>query len=245
MQTVISNIQENFKDLTFNESEHIYSIKGKPLKGSVSSLIKDFYEPFPEDAAVEMTIAKTGKSREEILQEWKENNEESKERGHRVHSFAERYPFDSSLIGTAQCPQEQAVEKFWRDKPEGIIPVSVELKMYHFKYLFPGTSDLLFYDTKNGYYIIADYKTNKDLFKNYKEKKMLSPFEDMLDSPYSHYTLQLSFYKILLEQLGIHVGRLLIIWLEMDGNYKMYDLKDCSEKLNTYLDANRRSYTKN
>lgn len=236
-------ISANFRHLEFNEEKHTYTLAGKKLGASVSSVIKNFYEPFPEDEAVAITMAKTGKPREQILTEWKEKNDESKERGHRVHSFAERFAFKPNLIPS--CPQEEAVVKFWKEKPEWIIPVSVELKMYHKKHLFPGTADLLFFDTRRGEYIIADYKTNEDLFKNYKEKKMLSPFQEILDSPYGHYTIQLSLYKILLEQLNIPVYRLMVIWLLKDGTYKMYDLNDCSDRINTFLDNDyRRSNTK-
>lgn len=227
------NIESNFSGLTFDEENHRYFVDNKPLKGSVSTMIEDFYEPFPEDEAIQRTMAKTGKGREEILKEWKDINEESTERGHRVHVFAEKYPFNKKL--KPQCPQEAAAKKFWDEMPEWIIPVSVELRMYHKRFMFPGTADLLLFDTKSQGYIIADYKTNKDLHKNFKGKRMLFPFEYLLDSPINHYQVQLSFYQIMLEQLGIHVISRKVIYLDFNGNYKMYECNDLTMQLKDYL----------
>lgn len=233
MQMDAKKIQGSFSELSFEETSHTYYLQDKPLKGSVSSLIKDFYEPFPQEEALAKSTARTGKTREETLQEWKENNDESKERGHRVHLFGENYAVNRSL--KPSCPQEEAMKKFWDELPEWIIPVGMELRMYHKLYMFPGTSDLLLYDTRRQGYIIADYKTNRDLFKNYKQKRMLAPFNNLLDSPFNHYQVQLSFYHILLEQLGIDVIERKIIYLSLEGKYVMYNAIDLTPQLKEYL----------
>lgn len=81
-------------------------------------------------------------------------------------------PLNTSVSGrikqyyTPFNAQEEAVVKFWKELPEHIILVGVEIRMYHFSLLYPGTMNILLFDTKNQTYIIADYKTNKDLFKN-------------------------------------------------------------------------------
>ena len=119
--------------------------------------------------------------------------------------------------------------------PEHILPVTAELRMYHFKHLFAGTADVLLFDTKNQTYIIADYKTNKDLNKNFRNKTMLAPFNNLLDSPLNHYQIQLSYYQILLEQIGVKVSRRIIVWLDLEGNYQMIDTEDLTDKLKEIL----------
>ena len=57
--------------------------------------------------------------------------------------------------------------KFWRDLPTYIIPVFTELQMYHLKKMYAGTADIILFNTKTEKYIIADYKTTKDLFKKF------------------------------------------------------------------------------
>lgn len=234
-----------FIKLDFNEEKHIYFVEGKPLKSSVSKLISKFYKKFPAELKAEqiaegnkMTGAinqYTGMSKEDILRQWKDINLESTTRGTRVHEFGELYPFNKTL--KPRCKQEEAVKKFWDDMPNHLVPVTMELRMYHFKKMFAGTADILLYDRKNDVYIIADYKTNKDLFKNYQGQKMLHNFSFLLDTPFSHYELQLSYYQILLEQIGISVSRRIIVYLDFDGNYKMYDTRDFTKIINQILDS--------
>ena len=129
---------------------------------------------------------------------------------------------------------EEAIVNFWNDLPSTVIPVVMELQMYHKEYMFAGTADILLYNTVTNTFIIGDYKTNKDLFKNYKGKTLLSPFKNLLDNPYNKYQLQLSFYQLLLEQTGFKVSSRKLIWLKPDGTYLLYNTDDYTDILNRF-----------
>lgn len=232
---ILQKITEPFNKLTFEEKRHRYYVEGKPLDKSVSALISKFYEPFDAQQVAPFTAAKEGIPIEQVLANWAAINQESKDRGHRVHAFGEIYQFNRNL--RPSCPQEEAIVKFWKELPEHILPLAAELRMYHFKHLFAGTADIILFDTKTQTYIIADYKTNKDLFKNYKGKTMLSPFNHFLDCPLSHYVIQLSYYQILLEQIGIKISKRVIIWLGLDGNYQLFNTEDVTEILKNELEC--------
>jgi hypothetical protein len=88
-------------------------------------------------------------------------------------------------------------------------------------------------------YITGDYKTNEDLFKNYKEKKLLEPFDFLLDCPYNHYQIQLSLYQILLEQTNFFVSERWLIYLEADGNYKKYNCYNYTEYLINWFESKK------
>lgn len=229
MEKVQKKLKNFFKDLSFKEKEHKYSVKGRPIEKSVSKLIENFYEEFDVDAIAPYSAIKAGVTTEEIKAQWAAINLESRERGHRVHAFGEVYQYNRRL--KPSCPQEKAIVKFWSDIPEHIIPVEAELRMYHFKEFYAGTADFILYDTKANEYIIGDYKTNKDLYKNFQGKTMLAPFEYLLDMPLSHYQIQLSYYQILLEQIGVKVSKRLIVWLKLDGEYEMIFLDDVTDKI--------------
>lgn len=232
MDTRLQNIRREFIKLDFDEEKHVYFVDNKPLKASVSKLIKDYYIPFNAEEVAERKAKRTGLTKEDYLKEWKEINLEAINRGHRVHLFGEEYPYKKGRM-TPFCLQEQAVIKFWDELPEHIILVGVEIRMYHKEKGYAGTADILLFDTMNQTYIIADYKTNKNLFKNFQGKTMINGFEHKLDMPFSHYEIQLSHYQILVEQvMGIKVSRRIVIHLEMDGNYKMYDCEDVRHLLN-------------
>ena len=229
----LNKLTEPFNNLTFEEKKHKYFVKGEPIKTSVSGLLSKFYESFDANAIAPYSAKKAGISTEEVLKQWADINQESIDRGHRVHTFGELYQFNRSL--KPSCPQEEAIVKFWESLPEHIVPVAAELRMYHFKYLFAGTADIILFDTKTQTYIIADYKTNKDLFKNYKSKTMLYPFEALLDCPLNHYVVQLSYYQLLLEQIGVRVTKRVIIWLGLDGKFTCINTDDVTNILKTTL----------
>ena len=226
---LLNRIKQPFSTLSFEEKEHKYFVEEEPIKISVSGLISNYYEKFNAHEVSARVSQRTGVPQTMILQDWVDINKEAIERGHRVHSFGELYQFDRNLIPS--CPQEEAIVKFWKDLPEHIIPVAAELRMYHFKELYAGTADIILFDTKTQTYIIADYKTNKDLYKNFKGKTMTGVFSHLLDCPLNHYVIQLSYYQILLEQVGVQVGRRVIIWLGLDGNYTLIDTDNVTNLL--------------
>ena len=89
--------------------------------------------------------------------------------------------------------------------------------------------------------LIPTHNTNKDLFKNFKEKKLLKPFDNLLDNPFNKYQLQLSFYQILIEQIDfIKISSRKIIWIKPDGNYQLYDTEDYTEQLKQYYNNDNR-----
>jgi ATP-dependent exoDNAse (exonuclease V) beta subunit len=232
---LLTKIQQPFSKLSFEEKRHRYYVESEPIKTSVSGLISKFYEHFNAEEVAPYSAAKAGVTTEEILAQWAAINQESRDRGHRVHNFGELYQFNRSL--KPSCPQEEAIVKFWQDVPEHILPLAAELRMYHFKHLFAGTADIILFDTKTQTYIIADYKTNKDLFKNYKSKTMIGAFSHLLDMPLNHYVIQLSYYQLLLEQVGVKVSKRVIIWLGLDGNYQLFETEDVTGILKSTLNS--------
>lgn len=233
MEAKIQNIKNYFKDLNFEEEGHRYTIKDRRLKRSVSNLISDHYEPFPEFEASKNKARKLKTSQEEMLRQWKEKRDKSCIDGSRVHLFGEKYMFNRTLKPNE--PKEEAIVKFYNDLPDFIVPAIAEVTAYHKELLFAGTVDVLVYNKQIGKFLILDFKTNTDLFKNYAGKKMLGVFNNLLDNPFNHYQIQLSLYQILLEQVpGIEIAGRKVIWLLPDGNYQLYDTKDYTKELKEY-----------
>ena len=237
MKKEIERILKFFNKLEFDEGKHLYTVNGNKINSSVSKIIKNFVKPFDTDNISKGVARKRGVSQETILKEWNTISKEACDKGTRVHLFGELYPFDRTLKPSDKY--EEAIVKFWGSLPKHIVPVVMELRMYHKDYLFAGTGDILLYNKITGHYIIGDYKTNKDLFKNFKGQKMLTLFDDLLDMPLNHYQLQLSFYQILFEQIGLKVESRKIIWLKPDGNFEMYDTENYTGILKDYLKHNK------
>jgi len=233
MEEMKIQILNYFKGLEFEEDAHKYLFNSKPIKISVSGLIKNYYEPF-DSYSISLAIAKRDNvTQESVLEGWDNEGTKGIKKGNKAHLFGEVYPFNKHL--EASDNYEKAIVKFWNDLPSHIIPVIMELRMFHKEHMFAGTADILLYNTITGMFILGDYKTNKDLFKNYKGKKMLSPFNKMFDCAFSKYQLQLSYYQILFEQTGFKISSRKLIWLLPDGTYNMYDMDDYTEVLKQEL----------
>ena len=238
MEKLKQQILSYYKDITFDEKNHKYFANGKKIKISVSGITHKFVENFDTKGISQKVAINRGISQSEVLKEWEHAKTIACDLGNNTHLFGEIYCFDRSKKPKSKF--EEAIVKFWNDLPEHIIPVFVELKMYHKRFLFAGTADIILYNTITKKFIIADYKTNKALFKNYKGKRMLYPFNFLLDTNYNKYQLQLSLYQILLEQiLGIEVEARVIVWLRPTGDYEMYKTTDYTKELLNYLEHNK------
>lgn len=232
-----TKVKSLFGNLTFASKSHEYFISGQKTPQSVSGIVKSFVPVTDWDAKAQAIARREGTTKEAILKQWADKNRAACDRGTKVHDFAE----NRTSTSRAEDTKEQAVLNFWNDLnskfPNRYILLAVELKMYHLKYLFPGMCDFILYDTHTQRFIIGDYKTNEDLFKNYKEQTLLEPFDFLLDCPYNHYQIQLSLYQILFQQTDFPLSERWIIYLKEDKSYKTYKCYDFTEYIYQKLAA--------
>lgn len=228
-----SRLDNFFKNIDFEESTHKYTYDGIEVDKSATQIVSNFSDKFDADKMSKLVALKEGVTQEEILDRWNKIRDDSCTLGTDVHLFGEEYMFNREL--EPKNGYEEAVVSFWKSVPFFIKPVKSELKMYHVKYGFCGTADIILYNPYESTFIIADYKTNKDLFKNYKGKTLLPPFEELLDSPYNKYQIQLSIYQLMFEQTGLEVSDRWIIWLKPDGTFEKYSTDNYTEELTNTL----------
>lgn len=149
-------------------------------------------------------------------------------------------------------PKEEAVLKFMDELPGSYHLVLNETKVYsgknpdaskNLKELICGTFDMLYYYDGDGYpskagFMILDYKTNASLYSDYNRKfskTLLPPFSNMIEEDLSLYTIQLSLYALMLEDIGISIIDRKIVWLTNEGTYEVISVPDVSNKLRNVL----------
>lgn len=221
-------ISEAFIDLEFEERRHIYTVKGKRLP-SVSVVKEQYKEDVDFDKIAGFVAKSKGISKQEVLKEWKQNSTKACEEGTEAHLFSENY--GKGWKNKPKTLKQLAAKKFWDELPPYYIPLFFELKMYHKSIKYAGTADLILYDKRNRGIVIVDYKTNKDLYKNYKDKKLKFPFGKLLDNPFNEYQIQLSLYHMMIEQLGVPVINRFIVYLRADGEYNILQCKNYTKKV--------------
>lgn len=229
----LAYIRDYFSGIDFQEENHTYTWRNKPIKESVSSVIKNFCEPFQAETVALQMCNQDKALATGLINQWKDTAQQACHKGTNIHLFAEQYFYNRKT--QPKTAYEVAIAKFYNWLPDYIEPVFSELQMVHQKFLFAGTADIILYNKRNNTYVIADWKTNKDLDKNYKEKKLLQPFDGLLDSPYNKYQLQLSMYQLMFEQCNVKVSERVLLWLRDNGTINMRPTKDLTLPLNQWL----------
>lgn len=231
---------------------------------SVSSIIQQWEQKVDWNEKAELKALKLGIPTEELKKQWHENNIISTSCGSKTHFWGEQamnmfigretltkqnmpfqYTSDGYLI--PYCGKEWAITKYYTDilNNENVYPVMPEAKIYmdyngtiKLKTPYAGTFDILMAYRCKGKIVFAihDFKTNKDLYKQYARDKgimMLPPFDSMelYDEPYGHYIIQLNCYALGLMQLGINIVDRCIIWLKDDGVYEKVKVPDITKQL--------------
>lgn len=238
-------LRDSADGLTFDPEEHRYFLGEKELV-SVTTIVKE-YAPFDVQAAAVRASKNIkhehyGKTPEEILSIWNEKRQAAADAGTEVHNFGEacfcikegheeqmedrfrQRLADDGLEATGG--KEEALARWW-DKLDlnRYVLVAKETRIANPEMGYAGTIDLLLYDLDEHCYVLKDYKTNTDLYQWY--GKMLRPPLSMIkDNDLGKYTLQQNLYRIQLENIGINVGHMDLIWLKENGTFEEVRLEN-------------------
>jgi len=211
----LNKLHEN--DIYLLEDEHRYRLQSEPTLdfSSVTQIVSRYFEPFDKHAIASRLVNShpkySGMTTDELIADW----DARRDYGTKVHKEIE------SFIQSGKEPLESrsidAVK--WLENHNPGFKVFTEVLIYSKEYKIAGSIDILFYDEDNDYYNILDWKTSKAITKtSFKGKTGIhSITKHLMDCKYIHYSLQLSFYRYLLEKCyGLKINQQSIAHL--DGN---------------------------
>ena len=227
IRNVITEKQQDL-ELSFVEDTHTYYIKSK--EGiivdnfpSVSTVIKQFYEEFPDlEKSLDMCNGDIIEQ-DRLLQQWRGTADYANSKGSRTHYLLETDLL--KLYGSYknvrqpifECDEDQirdsnamidAGHKFIQlMHRRGAILLDTEMVLGSPDLGYTGQPDkvwIMFNDKGELGLIITDWKSNKQ--KNMEvqpyTKPMLPPFDDYMDTALTHYMIQLPLYgRLLLDML--------------------------------------------
>lgn len=221
--------------IIFNEEKHTYTNKETgELYSSVSSIISKYKEPFKATTFnTRSTEERLGLTHNEVIEYWKEINKKSIERGNYIHKEIEAYLLGNNYkVNYNEYTKEvpyQYLDKLLKKRAKR----HIEKLVYDHSNKIAGTPDLVF-EYKNRLEVY-DWKTNtKDLHSNYKGKKLLSPYQYLLDCSYSIYLLQAHYYNKMLESIHnkkVTKNVLVHIWDNYKEGYKEIDITKDLKKI--------------
>jgi len=239
LTNILKILNNSFKDLTFDEFLHEYKVNNKKYE-SVSKRIKQFYKPFDKNIA-NFVAKKQNKTVNEILSEWDNKRELAALKGTNIHKFAEDY-FNKKIknisLDDKNLSYKIGIFKYFQDlNKNNLKPIFSEYKGYHKKFEFAGTIDMILYNELFNGIVIDDFKTNKDLFKNYGDH-LYEPFLKLKSNPFNKYQLQLNHYELILKQLEIPIINKRIIHIK-PYSYDVYIVDNYTKQLKEYYENNR------
>lgn len=208
---------------------HKYFVDGVPMRLSVTTLIKQYFEEFDKPAVAEKMIANPnfytdkkyarywplvkGLSTEDaiaaIVKSWSEST--AADEGTAMHNTIDE--FYSNNTPVADTPELQLWKRYHNDKiAEGYVLFKSEMFVYDEEYSVGGSADMLWtrpewLDQTPIKVVLADWKRTKQMelrsFYNPKlrQRKMgLELCANIEDCNYQHYNIQLNIYRYLLEK---------------------------------------------
>lgn len=244
----LKELNKAFKDFKFFSQDHHYEYKGKRIGISVTRLIEDYTNEFDAEAVAEKVALKENKSVQEVLDEWEYKNKFACEKGSAIHEFTqhlwnkekykERY-FDNSqeFISAIEYIARQSVN-FYEDYKDRLEHLADEFVIGSEEYDIASAIDHLFVNKLTGGLVLVDYKTNSDIHKNEKyAKNMKVPLSHLKDFTLTHYHIQLSIYKYLVEKYtNLKIEEMFIVWFsENIDNYEIIEIPYLKEEVKKIL----------
>lgn len=241
---MVEELREKFKcfkdpNFKFEPKWHKYTYNGKKYT-SVTTFLKNFHTPFDQEYWSKKKADDYGVPQEWLLQEWKEKNEYANVVGSATHDWIENYfnqnwkklPNNIDIINRIN-----EFNKIFALHLHKLEPIQFELRVFSKKYPIAGTIDSLF--LYKGKIFILDWKTNGEFRHDDHPKgrfqKLLTPFESFYDNHLNEYSIQVSFYSLILEEWGFNVAGAYLVHFGPEQEAQIYKAFDMRENLREYL----------
>ncbi len=247
-----SSYLQTFNKIKFIVEDHSYLINDVKAT-SVTSILKQLIKPFDTDYWADIKAKEMDISLDELKSKWEFSAKLAKVKGTVTHQILEskllktefNYPEDLILSHFGYDPVQDLIQtmmpqidKFIQDIDGRMHAVASELIIGDSDYMVGGTVDQIFYNNKSQKLEIWDWKTNKQI-KTTSRYYHLPPIPHIADTELDHYSLQLSFYKFILEKnTNLEFGDSYLVWFnENNTNYQIFRTKNYQKEIEKILSA--------
>ena len=222
---MLSKLIKKSKLINLEEDTHTYFLQNSNINfQSVTEFIHTFFKEFDENKIANKLKSihprYTGMTAKELIEKWNSN----RDRGTKVHKEIEDYILKKDN-NTYDMKSKQAIDFINKKCIKDSNVLLPELIIYSEKLKLAGTIDLVIYNKLTNQISLIDWKTNKKINKKaFRESDtgLRWPTKSLPDCNFTHYTLQLSLYKYILQNnYNIKVNGIFLMHLK-DETYELY-----------------------
>ena len=248
-EEILKDLNKAFNKFKFFAEDHHYEYNGKRVGISVTKLIEEYTNEFDKELIAKKVAQKENKTIKQVLNDWKYKNEFACTKGTTCHEYAQSLwsgepwlldNFDfSPKYEVAVYKIKQQAENFYNDYKDKWVHLADEFIIGSEEYDIASAVDHLF--IVDGEIYLIDYKTNSYMTGVNKEaykKPMKSPLQHLNDDAITHYYLQLSIYKYLIEKYTkLKIKEMFIIYMSENlNNYMMIDIPYLKEEVEEIME---------
>lgn len=244
-----------FNHVKFSDDGHVYYIHRK-YASSVTKVLGGYKEPFDADYWSKKKAKEQGITPQEMLYQWRVKRETATHKGNNVHNYIEDYL--SNKLYAYQSPTDDAVDvdqvrdayakiipmvgQFCADIKGKMIPIKSEFVIGDTELMIGGMIDQIFYNKKSNKLELWDWKTNKEI-KTESNYGLLPPVSHLTNSELHTYSLQLAFYRYIIEKYTeLEFGDNYICWFnEKNEQYKIFKCLDLRDEINAIVEDYKRN----
>ena len=184
------------------EPQHKYILEEDPSINfiSVTQIIENYFEPFDKYSIAQKLVTTSpkylGMDPDELIKKW----EATAQYGTKVHKEIESYILNNKPPDDIKAERGvEWIKKYIDDSNKVIYP---EIIVFNKELRIAGSIDIIIYDKALDQYEIVDWKTSKKIdMTSYNNKMGSHPIsQHLMDCRFVHYSLQLSFYRYLIEE---------------------------------------------
>lgn len=251
----LKELNEAFGDFKFYENGHYYTYKDKPISIGATGLIEQYTQDFDAQAVAERVATRDNKSIQEVLAEWQYKNKFACEKGSAIHNYTQSL-FEGAELSpqmfTSWIDNEEMLKiidkiswqslNFYNDYKDRLELIENEKVIGSNEFDIASAIDSLFINKLTGGLVLVDYKTNSDIHKNERyAKKMKVPLSHLKDDTLTHYAIQLSIYKYIVEKYtNLRFEEMFIVWFsENIDNYQIIEVPYLYKEVKNILELRR------
>lgn len=237
--------------ITFEESEHIYTIELNGINDSSFTSVTTWnhrhFSKFDEDKIIgrmmnsrKWTQSKYyGMTPEEIKAQWEANRVQAATAGTKMHADIEAY-YNEVEVNNDSVEYKQFLdfEEMRKRRYPELEPYRTEWIIWHEDWRLAGSVDMVFRNRETGGLWIYDWKRCKEIKKTNPWQSATNPIiEHLPDTNFWHYALQLNTYRAILEdKYDVQIEGMCLVCLHPEhASYQRILVPDLSSEMTDLL----------